>query len=351
LDYQTNVDTDHLPSEALLAAGRISSTIFLALSSAVMFGLGWQFGGRPLAYFASALYTLNPIVLLNGRRAMMEGSTLFLGLLVILFAVVISRKRRQGGGGLWGWWLALILAGGLTVVSKHTGIVFVLAALGWIFVAELFRWRWQPILATSIKLVVSAVLIAAIFIALSPALWNDPPARLQDLITTRAALIDIQVGTNPPMSAAERIASIFVQPFMAPLAHFELTQWSTFEPIMLQAQHYMESPLSGLQFGIALGLPLTFLTICGLVILFIPRLRPAGISWGQVAGMLIWLLGTVAMLMANPLPWQRYYLPLIPLATLLAGIGLVGILRLFPLKRWQQDEIPLVTPGVRAQTE
>ena len=31
-------------------------------------------------------------------------------------------------------WLLLILAGGLTLASKHSGIVFVVGALGWIFI-------------------------------------------------------------------------------------------------------------------------------------------------------------------------------------------------------------------------
>ena len=52
-------------------AARFSSTLFLALSVAVMFVLGWQFGApharRLLAYLVSGLYALNPVVLLNGR--------------------------------------------------------------------------------------------------------------------------------------------------------------------------------------------------------------------------------------------------------------------------------------------
>jgi MFS family permease len=345
LDYQTNVDTGHRPSDALMNAGRISSALFLVLSVAVMFGIGWQFGGRPTAYFASALYTLNPIILLNGRRAMMEGSMLFFGLLTILLAIIISRKREQRSGDLWGWWVGLILSGGLALASKHTGLIFTVSALGWIFVTELFRRRWRDFLVINVKLALSAILISGLFIALSPALWNDPPTRLQDLITTRSVLLDIQLGTSNPLTAAERIFFIFFQPFVAPLAHFELELWFHFDPITAEIQRYMASPLSGLQFGVILGIPLTLLYVVGIAVIFVPRLR--GFSWGQTAGLLVWLLVTIAVMMVNPLPWQRYYIPLIPIATLFSTISVFGLLRLFGL----QNKIPLVSPAVHTQTE
>ena len=44
-NYAENLATNHRPSEALLNAGRASSTLFLALSVIVMFGLGEHFGG------------------------------------------------------------------------------------------------------------------------------------------------------------------------------------------------------------------------------------------------------------------------------------------------------------------
>lgn len=345
LDYQTNVDTGHRPSDALMNVSRLPSTLFLAFSIPLMFGIASHFGGRPAAYFASALYTLNPIILLNGRRAMMEGSMLFFGLLTILLAIIISRRREQGAGGLWGWWAALILSGALALASKHTGLVFTVSALGWIFVAELLRWRWRSFLLTSLKLLVSSFLIAGLFIGLSPALWNDPPARLQDLITARSVLLEIQIGNSLPMTAAERIFFIVFQPYVASLAHFELLPWFQYEPITAEIQRYMASPLSGVQFGIFLGMLLTLLYLGGIAVVFTPRLR--GFSWGQAAGLLVWLLVTIAMLMVNPLPWQRYYIPLIPLATLLSTISLIALLRLFGL----QNKIPLVSSAVHAQTE
>ena len=44
-------------------------------------------------------------------------------------------------------------------------------------------------------------------------------------------------------------------------------------------------------------------------------------------GVLVWLAVTVASLLVNPLPWQRYYLMLYPLAAVLTAIGTVSVMQ------------------------
>ena len=332
LSYERNVETGHRPVDGLLAASRASSTVFLALSVIVLFGLGWQLCGRGLAWIASGLYAVNPILLLNGRRAMMEGSLLFFGLLTIFIAATISKKRAQGELGLWLWWLGLIISGGLAIVSKHSGVVYIVGALGWIFVADLLRRRWRDVLMTIVKLAASGAVMFAIFIALSPALWNNPQARLQDLLRVRGELIDIQVIADPdaPMPLAERIREIVTQPFMTPVAQFEVGGWSDFSVITAEIEHYMASPLSGVQFGNFIGGLLTVLAIVGMV-----SVIRQGLTW-QI-GLFVWLAATLAMLLVNPLPWQRYYLPLIPIVTLLASLPINTLLTQF-VNRPEQEQ-------------
>ena len=336
LDYTTNVSTGHMPSAALLAAGRFSSTLFLALSVVVMFALGWQFGkpyaSRPLAYFVSGLYALNPVSLLNGRRALQEGSTLFFGLLMILIAVLIGRRRGEGKSAPVYLWVVLILAGGLTLASKYTGIVYVAGALGWIFFAEAVQMRWRDLLLTTGKLIVCGVLSILLFIAFSPALWSNPLARLVDSLGERGQLLSIQVASTPnaPMPLLERVREIIVQPFMSAPEQFEVAFWSNFKAVTDDVTRYMSSPFSGLQFCVVLGGALTLLA--GIGILFSLRR-----DWR--AGLLAWMLVTVVSLLANPLPWQRYYLGLIPLATLLAGIGAYGLVRRFVWKPEQSHKL------------
>jgi hypothetical protein len=354
LSYDDNLARGNRPSDRLLNVSRLPSALFLAMSAAVMFGIGWKLGGKSLAYIASGLYAVNPIILLNGRRAMQEGSLLFFGLLTILVAILISQRFYNQSGMEAGrgkprpykatlLWTALILACGLTLASKHSGIVFVVGGLGWIVIAHVSLYfgrrreglRPSPtyVMGTMGKVIVSGILIIVVFVALSPALWNDPVARLGDLLMEREKLLDSQVRANPdaPTSITQRIQGIITQPFLTLTEHYEAAFWANAQSIQNEIQRYMASPLSGLQFGIVFGLPLTLLAGIGVF-----RAVGSGRSWGLLA----WLTVIIASLLINPLPWQRYYLPLLPIATLLTGMGLLVVIQI--VQKRIQFKSPLV---------
>jgi 4-amino-4-deoxy-L-arabinose transferase-like glycosyltransferase len=310
LSYADGIATGHRLSTEAMTIMRLSSALFTCGSAVVLFLLGWQVGGGWLAVLASGVYALNPIILLNGRRATQEGSLLFFGLLVVLLAVIISRRRAENVPVSPFWWIGLVLAGGLALASKHTGIVFVAGALLWILAAEgCGGRRWRGLL---LPLAGCGVAIGALFIALSPALWNNPPARLNDLLALRAELIEIQIAIDPhaPTTLLQRIDGILRQPFIAPLEQYELPSWTGDADFMAEVARYAESPLSGLQGGI----PLTILAGVGLAVTLTRR------RWQDV-GLLVWFAVTAATLLVNPLPWQRYSLPLIPIMSLFAGLG------------------------------
>lgn len=326
LSYEDNAARDHRPSDALLNVSRLSSTFFLALSAAVMFAIGWHVGGRRLAYLTSGLYALNPVILLNGRRAMQEGSFLLFGLLAVMIAIIISRKRANGESDRWFWWLLLIVSGGLTLASKHSGIVLVGAAFGWIVLAEFIHVSPRGLAITGLRLAVSGFLVIALFIGLSPALWNDPAARLSDLITARRDLLDSQVKADPDGATPlmHRVEGIITQPFMTPPQHFEVAFWTSAIAVMDSIERYMASPFSGIQFESWIGGALTLLAGWGVVICLWPQ-RQRAFSTGTAVGILGWVGITVLSLLVNPLPWQRYYLAWYPVAALLAGIGLLAV--------------------------
>ena len=233
LDYDTTSAPGICPSDALLAAGRFSSTLFLALSVAVMFALGWQFGGRPLGVSRQRALRAQPGD--SAQRAAGDAGRLD----AVLRAAGDSDRRpdqqteREKAAPLY-LWVALILAGGLTLASKHSGIIFVAGALGWIFVAELARHlarvRWRDLALTAAKLIVSGALMLALFVALSPALWNDPPARIVDLLAARSrtARHSGRVRSTAPTTLAQRIEGIITEPFMTPPQHFEVAFWANF---------------------------------------------------------------------------------------------------------------------------
>ena len=173
----------------------------------------------------------------------------------------------------------------------------------------------------TLRCVLTALLALAVFVMLSPALWPNPPERLQRLLETRNELLRVQVKNWQPdglgMSAGERINQILTQPFLRPPQFHEVAQWSEYEVIAAEIDVYLASALAGLRPGGPGGAVLTLLLAGGLVLTLRQRRR---------AGLLVWLLLTLAAMMVNPLPWQRYYLPLLPLSSLLTALALAQVI-------------------------
>jgi hypothetical protein len=329
VSYDDNVGQGNRPSQALLIASRWPSALLLCMSVVVMFGIGYGVGGWPVALFTSGLYALHPVILLNGRRAMQEGALLCFGLLCIWLAMQIARRLHDRQRVSIGWWVGLALAAGLTLASKHSGLVFVAAAFGWVGVAILMgvlrvgtTRRIAPtvtqIRSAPLLLCLSAVIASLLlFLVLSPALWNDPPARLRDLLTERAALLDSQViAAGGATTFFSRLTGMLTQPFLQPAEIYEAGFWANSSAFMGEVRAYTESAWLGLGGG-QIGALFSAIALVGTGLLLFRLSRGDSAAWG----LLVWLLVTLATLLINPLPWQRYYLPLLPITTLLAAWG------------------------------
>jgi len=331
LSYDENVARGDRPTQAMLIISRVSSALFLAISAAILFGIGWQLGGRWTGYIASGLYALNPVILLNGRRAMMEGSVLCFGLLTILLAILICRGRNS-----WRWWIGLGVAGGLTIASKHSGIVYITAALGWVVSTPnpspspvvtgegSYTKNYSQshnLLNTVIRIGSSVILMVVVFIVLSPAQWNNPVERFGELLSQRAALLESQVKAEPtaPTSMSERLAGIVTQPYMQAPVYFEVGFWAGAAPVQAEITQYDPSIWSGLHSGTVIGGILTIFAVVGILV--------SARDWRTWrVGLLVWLAVVIASLLVNPLPWQRYYLALYPVAAVLTAIGMVAVI-------------------------
>lgn len=324
LSYDDNVAGGWLPKNSVLMPARYTSATFFAASIIIMFAIGWQIGGRISAYTSAVLYGLNPILLLNVRRAMMEGTMLFFGVLTILMAVIIARQLTEHGRFSWFAWVILPLVGGLTLASKHTGAVFLIGAWLWIFIAAIVLWQARIVWLTVGLLAFTGVLALSLFVGLSPALWNNPIARVDDLVKVRSELLSIQVSleSEAPTTFTHRIYEVITEAFIAPQRHFEVGSWREIETIGIQIQHYNRSGLAGLPNNLLFGIPLTTLSWMA-VILLLSR-RPAT-RQPYLIGIVVWFGITILSLMLNPLPWQRYYLPFIPIMVLLTAISIYWI--------------------------
>ena len=118
--WDWNHENGHVPSDDLLFRTRFVSSLLLVISAIALFYTGYAVAGRGVAYLASAYYMLNPAVLINGRRAMMEGGMLAFTILAILVAVYLLKYRS--------WWLFALtgIFSGLAVASKHTSVVTII---------------------------------------------------------------------------------------------------------------------------------------------------------------------------------------------------------------------------------
>jgi hypothetical protein len=320
LNYAGNVAAGHRPTDGQMLIARLPSALLLALGVPCLYRIG-RLHSPTAGAIAAGLYALNPALLLNGRRAVQEGALLGLGLLALMLAAHIAQRRARMEQVHPLAWLALAGASGVALAGKHSAIAFVAGAWAWLLVAEAARrpFALPRAAGAAARLVGVAALAFGLFVALSPALWDDPAARIGDLLRVRAELLDIQVAVsgNPPLTLPERALMIVREPFLMPLTHFEASWWGVTPEFAAEIARYEASPLAGLRADNLIGVALTALALIGALVCAWRWRREAAFA----AGALAWSLIAAASLLANPLAWQRYALPWIPAAILLAAVG------------------------------
>lgn len=315
-DWHYNQQYGHAPSAGLLAAARWPSAMFTALSVALIFSIGLICGGRPAAYCASLLLALHPAILLNGRRAMMEGSLLFFSLLTVRLGVWFIREQS--------WRSALLLgaAGGLLLASKHTGLFTLAGVFAGCAALPVVRRQWGGARAQLLRyynaVLLAGLAVVLIFLLLNPAWWGAGPLEVgRYVLDLRAQVLQTQLDAFGGYEGfADKLGGFWRQVFVMRPQYYEASNWAGF--IGDQIMTYEASPWAGLVLGETGALLIGVLTLIGAGSLWADRARDPG----QRGVILLWVLATWAgVLLLTPLEWQRYYLPALPAALLLAGIG------------------------------
>ncbi|RMF52902.1 MAG: phospholipid carrier-dependent glycosyltransferase [Chloroflexota bacterium] len=322
-----NIANGNVPSDAELHLARWASAILTALGVIPIFMLGWHLRLRALAYPAALLYALHPVILLNGRRAMQEGSLIFFSLFSMywLVALIVAEHSATARGFMvklpaWARYGGLGILIGLTVASKHTGLIVAAAALLTALLTGIVRDSpprpLRPILWVGFTALVSALT----WFALSPHFWNAPLAALRALLTERSALLSAQASDLAHRNLRDRLTAILTQPFLSAPQYFESPSWAGLldEPIAA----YQSSATNGWDWGTPIGLILTALAALGLLSLIAEARRRNLIAWA----ILIWAGAAALACLAVPMNWQRYYLPFILVAIILAAEGLGRLL-------------------------
>ena len=319
-DWNYNQQYGHAPSEALLQVARLPSAILLAVSAIIIFVIGWQMGGLPVAYIASLYFALNPALLLNGRRAMMEGSFICFSLLTVLAGIWLLQRPS------WRSTLMLGVAAGLALASKHTAIFTVAAVYGacgiYIFTRTIRTWRVVPV-HIYLRFWIALLICSATFVLLNPAWWGNPVGRVGTVLELRQDLLAGQTATfGGYANFGDQIAGFFRQAFITLPQHFEIKGWET--AIGDQIAQYEASVWRGVSIGGSiLGATLLCIMI-GAGVWSLVRGRKTRLVARWLVG--IWaLVMTVTTLFLTPIEWQRYYLPVYPAIGLIGARGVVWI--------------------------
>lgn len=315
-DWDANVFVGSLPSDRLLHTARLPSALLAALSVWGVFGIARvAAGSRPAAWIASLIYVTHPAVLLNGRRAMMEGSQLAFSALVVLAGLLWARAQARNAPNkvLNGWAITLGAAVGLAAASKHNTTLTSAA----IFIALYWPQGWgQPRTKIHRRRLIGAALVAAfVFLALNPAWWSNPFGTPWRVMDERATLLDIQVanygGYDGPREGLEGLVN---EAFFRGPQYYEVDEWGGF--VGDQITTY-EDWRAGRRGGPVWGALLIAACTAGLI--YLGRRWRTPEAWTT----LVWLgVTAVGLLILTPLPWQRYYLPLVAPLAVVAGTGI-----------------------------
>ena len=327
LDYAANRALGNIPEGQLLARARLASAAQLAASAALFYILTRMTIDRPTAIVASGLYALHPALLLNGRRAMMEGAHMLGMMLVLVAAAWLLRERR--------WWKFVLLgvASGFAVAAKHpnafvVALVFLACAALWLYQAAKLPGRERRRPAQSLLGLLAAGGLALFsFYLMNPAWWAAPLDSAAELLRLRVDLLNDQVALYGGYeSSAERIGGFLEYAFFGRSQYYEVAQWAGFDAIRAQISAYESSGLAGQAIAGELGgLVMLGLALLGTVYLA----RAPQIDRTHRWLLLVWGGGVAAItLLLTPLPWQRYYLPALPFAQLAAACAFTHLVRL-----------------------
>jgi 4-amino-4-deoxy-L-arabinose transferase-like glycosyltransferase len=317
--WEENRSAGALPGNDLLLVSRLAITLCLPFSLGLIFLIGRMMGGNLNGLFSLALLGSNALVLVHNRRAMAEG-VLTLGICLAIWTFLVTDSRS---------WLAGL---GMAFAFNAKQSSLALLPLGILAVI------WNPGRSIQIKRACFSMLIylftfISVTFLLNPVFWSHPAQTLAASWNARQELIQRQTRETALLAPdqimrtpVQRIGVLIRNLYLQPPAFYEVgnyrlqTESVEKEYSSHLSNNFFRDPISG---GIFL-----FLTLLGLFY-GIRNLQIAESS--QKRNLVLVALGTflqvAALLIAVPLPWQRYVVPVIPFICLWAGFAITHIVR------------------------
>jgi 4-amino-4-deoxy-L-arabinose transferase-like glycosyltransferase len=317
LSWQENKVLGALPEDRLLLAGRVAVGLLYPLTLILIYSCGKILGGSGAAWTALILTAGNALILLHTRRAMAESSLVFTTTLSLW---AILRFQRYP------WLTALPVA--LAFNSKQSALVLILPAL--------VSMAWQP--DFPYRFLKQALLFLGIFAGitwvLNPFLWNQPLQAMAAAWHARAEFTQGQVDLLSSLSQnqavlrtlPDRIVGTLAQLFFTPPAIADVGNYLA--ETRTAADLYLANPLHQLLRGLLGGAFLFSLSLFGWILALRQGMFKKTVHRRPLILLVCAALSMfVALVLLVPVPFQRYYMILVPVANLLAAYGFWQLVR------------------------
>ncbi len=318
--WDENDNAGALPNLETLSTARLSITLLFPVALVFMYLIGLKLGGRRMGFLAGALLGFNSLSLLHARRAMAEGAILF-GVVFFLWSLAYAKRFP--------WLTGLALA--IAVNAKYSTIV--LFPIGLIAILNIRRAgpiSKARLISNFLKFMVT---FGVFFLALNPFLWRYPFQAAIESWNVRKDLTERQVDDVRHLApkkvldtVGERVLSLTANLFLAPPSFAEIGNYldETADDVAI----YLAIPGHNLGRNfIGGGIYLT-ITLMG-VVLIILRMSQKNLGDGQFFGLILAaaIFQMTGLLLAVPLPWQRYSVALLPYVCIISAYGLTPLLQ------------------------
>lgn len=312
--WQENNLRGALPTQGQLLAGRYGVAALFPFSVLFLFLAARRVSSDFTAWTAALLLASNTLVLLHTRRAMAEGALLCTT--VFLMWALVRFERFP--------WLSAVPAA-LAFCAKQT--------LGALIPVSLLAAVWQVScddpLSERLKrgfrnMVLFGAVLLVVIALLNPFLWERPLEAAQAALRARQALVTAQSSDRPAQALntpGKKIIGLLGSLYLTPP---QFAETGNYAPETHPSEEiYLANPLHSLLRTTVGGGILLALGIFGLI----AAIRQAFTAPPEAKRRLALLLAATVALVAAlfllvPLPWQRYYLPLVPFACLWSALGL-----------------------------
>ncbi|MEA2008233.1 MAG: hypothetical protein U9O54_03855 [Chloroflexota bacterium] len=326
--WEENQQAGALPSPALLLTARISISLLLPFSLTFIYLTASRLANRYIGLLAAILLGTNALVLLHARRAMAEG-VLLLGVTFLLWSLLDGHKHP--------WLTGLAMAIAFNA-KQSTLALFPIGALAVIWLPQRAEHRLRQIITNTLQYFVVFLLV---FLLLNPLYWKNPIQAGQASWNARKELSQLQMAdlkrlaphkalATPQERAIALIANLYLTP--PSFAEFGNYLGETHQA----EENYLSVQGHALARGLLPGGLLLVFMLGGVVLAVVQSPKETPTRRRQITLLILaFFVQIAAILIAIPIPWQRYTIPIIPFLCVWTAYGVAPF---FPKSKAEKEK-------------